>query len=118
MIANPVLVALAVALGVSLFGNALLTRAYLGVRDERTEAIGERDQARSAASTCSNAVGAMFDRANKLAEEGKAAAEAARAEALKHQTRANAILSRPASTPGNDCKSAEDRAREWLKSRK
>lgn len=108
---------LGLLLALSVAGNAWLGSTYLGARDERTEAIGQRDQARSAATMCSDATEALQEQATRRQVEGQAAIAAARKAALGHEGRAQQILATPASTPGNDCKSADDRARSWLKSR-
>ena len=47
--------ALALALALSLAGNALLAKAWLGARDARQAVALERDSARADASACSDA---------------------------------------------------------------
>lgn len=115
--ASPLLTALGLALLISLAGNAVLGWVYLGARDERVEAIGARDQARAAATACSDATEALRELADKRAAEGKAAAAVARRKANAHEQLAQQILATPASTPGDDCKSAQDRAGAWLRGR-
>lgn len=114
---NPIIVALAIALGISVLGNAYLGNSYLDVRDERATAQGERDQARSAATTCSEATERMESRAAARAASAVLAIADARKSALARQGRAQHILSTPATVPGNDCKSADDRARRWITGR-
>jgi hypothetical protein len=111
-------IALLVALGVSLLGNAVLTKLYLGVRDDRAKVTGERDQARSAATACSDGVKALQAAAAEREREGRKAGEKARVEAEAHQSAAQRILSTPAAVPGNDCASARVRLDGWLKARK
>jgi hypothetical protein len=114
---NPILLIMGVSLALSLAGNAVLGKVYLDARDERVEATGARDQARAAASSCSDATEALRELADKQAAEGKAAAAVARRKANSHEQLAQQILATPASTPGDDCKSAHDRARTWLQGR-
>lgn len=108
---------LGVALAISIAGNAGLTYAYLGQRDETTAAQGERDQARAAATACSDATENLRELADKRESENKKlrAAAAARAKTLNEE--ADAILSTPASDP-DDCKAASQRLDRWLKGRK
>lgn len=114
---NPILLIMGVSLALSLAGNAVLGKVYLDARDERVEATGARDQARAAASSCSDATEALRELADKQAAEGKVAAAVARRKANSHEQLAQQILATPASTPGDDCKSAQDRARTWLQGR-
>lgn len=113
---NP-LVILGVALAISMAGNAGLTYAYLGQRDETTAAQGERDQARGAATACSNATQDLRDLADKRAKEAAKARQDAAAQARSREELADAILNTPASDT-NDCKAAAQRATTWLKGRK
>lgn len=101
----------------SLAGNAWQFRTYLGVRDQRTEAIGERDQARSAANACSDATEALVDLAGKRKKENEAERRRAYEAGAKSQVKAQQILSAPPSKPGDDCGSAVDRFDGWLAGR-
>lgn len=114
---SEIVIALGIALAVSLAGNGWLATAYLGVRDERTEVKGERDQARSAANTCSEQVDQLQAVAATRAASAVQAIAAARKADQAKQSRAQQILSTPATVPGNDCKSADDRARSWIAGR-
>lgn len=113
---NPLLI-LGVALAISMAGNAGLTYAYLGQRDETTAAQGERDQARSAASACSDATEALAELADKRKKEAAQARQDAAAKAKDRDELADSILNTPASD-ANDCKAAQQRATTWLKGRK
>ncbi|GDY37673.1 hypothetical protein [Acidovorax sp. NB1] len=117
---NPILIALAI----SVAANGLLGWAYLGQRDDTTEAQtalrdmeGQRDGIRQAASECS----ASVDDLRKLAERRYVVAAPARAAAASaaqgHNQRADVILSTPAPVPGDVCASAQARVDEWLKGR-
>ncbi|WP_310636822.1 hypothetical protein, partial [Delftia acidovorans] len=93
---TPKLLAAAVlALLVSLLGNVLLTRAYMGQRDAATAArasVGEmtqqRDGARDLATACSDAVDDLRELADRRKKEGEAARASAAAQARKHEQRA------------------------------
>lgn len=117
---NPILGALAI----SVAANAALGWAYLGQRDDTTEARtalrdmeGQRDGIREVASECS----ASVDDLRKLADRRYIVAAPARAAAAStaqgHNQRADAILATPAPVPGDACASAQTRVDEWLKGR-
>lgn len=111
------LIGLAIALALSIAGNAWLTHAYIGERDTRVTAENERKQARDAANTCSASVKALRERAEKAEKEGAVARAAAAASAAKSEARADKILSTPDAVPGNDCQSARAVVDDWLGSR-
>lgn len=110
---NPLLVALAISVAV----NAALGWAYLGQRDETTEAAGQRDQARADATACSDAVQDL----RELAEKRKAAAAPARADAASTaqglQQRADYTLGLQPKVPGDMCASMQALGDEWLQGR-
>ena len=114
---NPIVI-LAVALAVSLGGNAALGYVWLGARDEIAKQGVELDAAGKAATACNKATENLLTLADKRLEEAKTARAAAAAAAKGRQQRADDILSAPPSVPGDDCKSAEYRATKWLRSRK
>jgi hypothetical protein len=105
---------LATLLAASVLANAVLGWSYLGARDERTEAIGARDQARAAATACSAGVSRLEDAARTRAGEAFRAMERARGQAVTHQAAAQRILSSAPSVPGDACKSAGDAIDAWL----
>lgn len=107
----------AYVLAISLTCNAALTYVYLGERDKVAVAETERDNARGAATACSDATDDLREQADKRAKEAKAARAAAAESAKGHDKRADEILSAPASNP-DDCKAAQDRVTKWLRSRK
>lgn len=117
---NPIIVALAV----SVAANAALGWAYLGQRDDTTEAKtalrdmqGQRDGARQAASACSDSVDDLRELADKRAREAAPAQAAAASAAQGHNQRADQILAAPAPVPGDVCASAQARVDDWLKGR-
>ena len=114
---NPIAI-IAIALAISLSGNAALGWAWLGSRDEIAAQGVQLDAAGKAATACSEATDKLLTLADKRLEEAKTARAAAAAAAKGRQQRADDILSAPPSVPGDDCKSAEYRATKWLRSRK
>ncbi len=104
-------------LALSVAGNAALGWAWLGARDGVSIATVERDDARAAASACSDATEALRELADKRAAKAKQAQDDARQAAGRRQGRAQEILSTPAAMPGDDCGSARVRVDGWLKGR-
>lgn len=124
MIALPAINPLILALGISLATNAALGWAYLGQRDETTEARtalrdmeGQRDGARQAASACSDSVDDLRELADKRARDAAPARAAAASTAQGHNHRADQILAAPQPVPGDACASAQARVDEWLNGR-
>lgn len=112
------------AAGLSIALNAALGWAYLGQRDKTAKAESavtameqQRDGAREAASTCSDAVEDLRNVADQRAAEAKSARAEAAARAKGHNKKADDILSTPAAVPGDDCRSAQVRVADWLKGR-
>ena len=107
-----------VVLIVSIFANVAFGLGYLDQRDALTKARAGLEAANGVAETCSKNTG----RLEKLAASRKQDADKARAEARAiagaGDQRADVILATPATVPGNDCKSARDRAGAWLAERK
>jgi hypothetical protein len=104
-------------LALSIAGNAALGWAWLGARDKVATTTTERDNARAAASACSDATEALRELADKRGVEAKRAQAAARQAASQREGRAQQILSTPAALPGDDCGSARVRVDGWLKGR-
>ncbi|WP_348649999.1 hypothetical protein [Delftia tsuruhatensis] len=121
---TPKLLAAAVlALLVSLLGNVLLTRAYLGQRDAAAVArasVGEmtqqRDGARQAAQACSDATEALGAVAAQRAAEAAPARAAAAGQSAALNARADYTLSRQPAA-GDRCASLQALGRDWLKGR-
>ncbi len=104
-------------LALSVAGNAALGWAWLGARDGAAIATVERDDARAAASACSDATEALRELADKRGAEAKKAQAAARGKAGEHQRAANEIMTAPAPVPGDSCASAQVRVDSWLRGR-
>lgn len=109
--------ALLVALGISVAGNAALGWAWVGAREKAATSVLQRDDARAAATACSDATEDLRDLADKRAAEAKKAQASARSLALGHQARAQVILATPAAVPGDACASAQARIDDWLRGR-
>lgn len=105
------------ALGLSIAGNAALGWAWLDAREQAAITATQRDNARAAASACSDATEDLRELADKRGIEAKKAQAAARATAVGRQQRANTILSTPAAVPGDACASAQVRIDGWLRER-
>lgn len=91
--------------------------AWRSARDRVATLLVERDQAIGAASQCSESVANLQRLAAKRLREGQPAIAAAAKTAQVAEQRADQILAAPASTPGDDCKSAQDQVDSWLASR-
>ncbi len=104
-------------LALSVAGNAALGWAWLGARDGAAIATVERDDARAAASACSDATEALRELADKRGAEVKKAQAVARADASGRQQAAHTILSTPPAVPGDACASAQVRIDGWLRGR-
>lgn len=107
----------AAALATSLAANAVLGWAYLGQRDAATVAVGERDQARGAATACSDATEDLRTLADARKVEADKARAAAGKKAQTHDQKADEVLAAPA-TGANACESADNLTTKWLKGRK
>lgn len=108
---------LGIALAISMGLNAIGGWAYLGQRDATVAAQGERDQARAAATACSDATEALRTLADQREKENKALRAAAALKAQGHDQKADEILATPASNP-DSCIAADQRFDNWLKGRK
>ncbi|WP_157667570.1 hypothetical protein [Comamonas serinivorans] len=116
---------LAVALAVSVAGNAVLGWAYLGQRDKATteatkrEAVSsDAERTEAVAQQCSDGVANLGQVAEARAEAASESRKQAKAKADVHYKRADTVLMTPAPVPQDACLSAQARASEWLKERK
>lgn len=115
---NPILTSLAIALALSAAGNVFLGSAYLKQRDSATEAKVETVYITAAAKECSQATETLQAAGKKRAAENAPKAEAAKAEADKHERKADQILAASAAVPGDACKSADALVDAWWEARK
>jgi hypothetical protein len=105
--------ATAIVLAISLMVNAALGWAYLGQRDKTVVAVEKTGQAAGAAVACSTGVDTLAKQANTRHAEAAPKIEEAKRGAAVASMKADAILSTPATMPGDDCKSANDRVDAW-----
>lgn len=89
-----------------------------------TVTTGERDKARSeraaaldAAEACSRSVDALKAAADEREASNAAARQQAAGKAHQHRQKASEIMATPASVPGDDAASAQDRIWKWLENR-
>jgi len=110
---NPI----AALLLVSVLANAGLSWAWMSAHDEAIAARKDRDSARGAATACSDATEALQELADSRKVDADKARLAAKTSAKSRDQKADQIMSTPATTPGDDCRSASDRASAWLAGR-
>lgn len=108
---------LGIALALSLAGNAALTHAYLGARDDATKAVADASQARAAAKQCSDGVSSLQAAAERRAAAAEAERYAAERASQAAQRRAQTLLSKRPSVPADDCRSAAVQMDDWLSNR-
>lgn len=115
---SPLHIGLAISLALSLAGNALLGRAYLGQRDKATVAVVETKQVTGAAVACSKGTESLVTQAVKRKAAAAPEIAAAKQQADAGDKRADVILATPPVAPGDDCRSAQARVDTWWESRK
>lgn len=105
-------------------GNLLLGAAWLSARDDAATAAAElvamkeqRDGARQAAQTCSDATEALGTLAAQRAVEAAPARAAAADQAAALNDRADYTLATAPGAPGDNCASLQDLGSQWLKGR-
>ena len=81
------------------------------------QVTAERASALAAAEECSRSVAALHAAADKREAENQPARQQAADKARAHQHKASTILATPASVPGDDAASAQDRIWKWLEGR-
>lgn len=113
-----------IILAMSAAANAALGWAYLGQRDDTTQARAdlagmerERDGARGAASACSDAVDALQEQAAQRAAVAAPVRAAAAKTAQQTDRRADYTLSLKPRHVGDSCASTQALADEWLRGR-
>ena len=112
-----VTIGLGIALGVSLLGNAALTNAYLGQRDDAVTATATSNTNLESARLCSAGVDRLVGQAEQRAREADGQREAAEKARKAAQGRAQELLTRRPTVPGDDCKSTQIQSDDWLSSR-
>ena len=92
---------LALLLALSVAGNAVLTKVWLGADRRATAATEQRDQAAGVAKTCSAATETLAETARIRAKAGLLETEKAEARARTAEQRANHERSAPPAPPGS-----------------
>lgn len=113
-----IIIALAVLLVFSGLSNVLLAKKWMGARDARVVAEKERDDARGAATACSDATEALRELADKRHAEAQGDIQAAEAVAKDANARADWWRKQKPKYPADDCRSAADLTDEWIKTRR
>lgn len=112
---------LALLLAVSAVGNAVLTKVWIGADRRATAVTEQRDQARTAATACSDATEDLRTLADKRASAAKIETAKANARARTAEERANRERSAPVTAPtapvAEACDLAQRQNSEWLKGR-
>lgn len=112
-----VFTALALALVASLGANAWIGHAYLGARDDVAKATTEAQNSAGLAKACSEGVESMRAAADRRATLAEAATKAANAAQRAAEARAQGLLGKAPSVPGNACASAQAQVDDWLATR-
>jgi len=114
---SSVFTALAVALAVSLGANALMGHAYLGARDDAAKATVEAKNSAGLATACSEGVESLRAAAEHRATLAETAMRAASAAQRAAEGRAQGLMAKAPSVPGNACASAQAQVDDWLATR-
>lgn len=104
-------------LALSCTANAALAWAWLHQRDEAARLGTMVQTAESALGECIQHTRQWQDKAHQAAQQVKAAQARAHARATLHDKAADTALQAPPAVPGDDCASAQQRARQWLEQR-
>lgn len=112
---GPLLQGLALALVLSLAGNAVLGWAWQDARDAKQAAVRERDDAQALATACSDATDDLRELADKRAKDAAPARTAAKLQSGKLAKRADKTLSTPQA--GTACEGMQALGDEWLRER-
>jgi uncharacterized protein HemX len=104
---------LAILLAVSVGLNLLAGWAYLGQRDQAVASGVRQGQATATALQCSEGTEKLEQQAQARQQAAQPKIDAAADAARRRQEEAIRILSMPPSTPGDACRSADDRVADW-----
>ena len=105
----------AALLVISLLGNVWQHRSAGKTLERAVAAENDLKTSKNAAKLCSDSVRALKDEADKAAEAAKVGIEKAKRDADARVKKARQIVITPPSVPGDDCRSALERARDWQK---
>jgi len=109
--------ALAIALALSITGNALLAGAWLSARDKARSAAQSLAGAQHDATACSAAVEGLQSFAMQRLKDATTARKAAEQQARKAAQRADKTLATAPAVPGDMCASMQVLGDGWLKGR-
>lgn len=112
------IVALVIALALSLAAVGVLGVGYMGKRDDVARLEERLQAAEAAAKKCSDATEQLRKDAKTQAAAAQAAIDAAKRQARTANARADAERNRAPAVPGDACASAQAETREWLNARK
>jgi hypothetical protein len=113
-----VVIAFLIVLAASVLANLWLYREWRGEHDKLTVAETKLGEANAATKACNDSIAGLEEAARERGRDAEKARAQAQNDRDAAEKRAQRILSKPPSTPGNDCKSARDRAVDWLMERK
>lgn len=108
---------LSILLALSLAGNAWLHSEWTDEQQAHATTREKARQSTAAAEECSVATERLQTLAAQRKREADAARLAARTRGLGLQASAQTELATPATVPGDDCRSATERAQRWLQGR-
>jgi hypothetical protein len=104
-------------LAASLLANAWLWRSLGKEHDLRTMADANLQTANSATASCNASIDELEHQARDRAASNAKLIADAQARRRRAERTAQQILATPATVPGDDCKSAQDRVSRWLQER-
>lgn len=102
----------------SLAANGVLWHEVGKEHDARTAAETSLVTANAATKACNDSVTQLETEARDRAAENTKLRQEAQNRRHAQESLAQQILATPATVPGDDCKSAQDRVRNWLKARR
>jgi hypothetical protein len=108
---------LGIALALSLAGNALVTHAYLGARDDAAVATTKAQGSELLAKSCSDGVLSLQAAADTRVKRAEAAVAGAAAVYRTAEGKAQGLLNKAPTVPGNACASAQAQIDDWLSAR-
>lgn len=117
MITLTPMVVVGALLAASLAGNGILARSYLHQRDNARSAMDQADRNLTVAKQCSDGVAALQTAAEERAKAAETDREAALKMAQDAQRRAQQLLNRKPTVPGDNCASTRAQIDDWLGTR-
>jgi hypothetical protein len=109
--------ALLLLLTLALIGDLYLFQAWQADKERAVKAEADLGTANGQTKICNDSIKGLQDESFKRGELANKAREVARQKAAELERQAQSELSTPATTPGNDCKSAQDRVDRILRQR-